>query len=1034
MKGTAGDNLRSELKHRDGFSPPVHIVYPLASYEASAWDSIPPIPCLVTQDGFAFAKPDTLIRLAWRNRTLFVEANCVADQIVSRPDLAADSPDFWMQDHIELRTAPDPGRDLLQVQLIIASDGRSVLVSDGGRMTRHRVVTRAETRRLAEGMWEWRISAEVPFDLVGLGMNASRSRCFRGLIARVRWKGESYETACTTACELGFAQAERFGEFRLSENSPAVRLAKVGPRRIVLIHRGGEGVTGLLEVARICTDREETYFRSVLHVEKGGKTEIAWTAPLEWPAFTCLKFVWRCEGMETELGRCTFRGEPEQPEAGWSRAMSRPYLLFGEKELSAIRSKLALSPFREMLEEEQAGFDSDFSGGMDDAPEASFDITPNCMNWFRVARETMLRDGEGARNPAARRLWDAQSKLAKEAWRVVAREISPSRETVSLLIKEFNGLLRMRNLYDPRAFERVRLPAEGRAMLARGIDNLSEKELVRFNRILMQSSIECMHPFRMDLVMKVGRLFERWLVTDDKGLIDRATLCVKGAVALTIPGHETHLHEGMASAALALAYDAFHSMMTDVEREMWVRLMRRFLDLYLETARRRSWTVTTIANANPVGNAGGGLLALALWKECPEQAKDALYYARVFIRKWLNWCNGPDGGNTEGAQYWTYGTEHFLRFAVAFERFSGHGDGLLWHSAIPNMMNMVRVGLCNDGALHGVNDTIPMPVGGHLGWFVAGRYGDALGLWYGDHAWRWYRDRQRRGLETPYRPTLADALLYRPAVPEMKKQPDLPLCYRLSSIEYTILRSSSKFDCVWTAGLKGSRPPYTHHNQPDTGSMYLDLRGERLLLDPGYYKDNPADHCLPLIGGKGPVIPRGFTGPVVECEERDDVRWIGVDSTAAYKSAARRVVRRLAMIGERAVVLIDDIDADADVLCLLQCGGPVNVEDNNRLIVQGEKARLGIRCFGPECLIHISEERSLCDVHWGYRFAEARWFPVTVAYRADVTRPFVVIFSDGTERSNFECSVEYRDGEILLWIETGRVMRLVRAHAGWLIW
>jgi hypothetical protein len=75
------------------------------------------------------------------------------------------------------------------------------------------------------------------------------------------------------------------------------------------------------------------------------------------------------------------------------------------------------------------------------------------------------------------------------------------------------------------------------------------------------------------------------------------------------------------------------------------------------------------------------------------------------------------------------------------------------------------------------------------------------------------------------------------------EQPEaLPEAYALHSIEYGILRSGPQWDCALTAGLKGSRPPYTHHNQSDTGSFSMEVRGRRLLIDPGYYKPEPSHH------------------------------------------------------------------------------------------------------------------------------------------------------------------------------------------------
>gem|GEM_PF-1854296 len=1028
---SASDDWRCGVEQRDGFVPPVHLVPMIKSGGEPEWDNVPPIPCLLDQDGFEITDDDTAIRLAWRCEKLLLEATCEAESLVARPDLEIDSPDFWRQDHIEFRTAPDMTRDLAQVQLIIASDGRWVVHAGGVPLTGAEISANGTAVRLDDGRWKWRGSAEIPFKMAGLDSCTGGKKSFRGLIARVRWAGDRYDAACTTACELGFGQSERFGVFRLSEETAAVCLTRVRSDRLTLLNMSSETLRGTLEIVRISEQSEDVCAGRPLEIASGQK-QIEWDAPVGWPAFTCVAFVWKSGGSQTALGSCTLRGRPPRPAAS-GRLGGHPCLLFDEAGLSSIRAKLALPPFTLIAAEETEEESEELPDEQPGQGRSPLDITPRCMNWFRVARETMLRDGEGGRDPAAARLWEVQSEKAHEAWRAIVREVKPPAEAVLTLVEEMNRLLRMRSLYDSKAFGRLRLPAEGRSLLGRGIANLGEDELIRFNRILLQSAIECMPPFRMDLVTGVWRFYERWLATGDHRLIEGACNRVKMALETTIPGHETHLHEGMASSCLALAYDAFCPTLGDEEREIWIQLMMRFLALYLETAGRRSWTVTTIANANAVGNAGGGLLALALWQERPEQAAEALHYARTHIRKWLNWCNGPDGGNTEGAQYWCYGMENFLRFALALKRFTGHGDGLLEHPSVRNMMNMVRVGLCNDGALHGMNDTIPMPVGGHIGWFAAGNHGDAFGLWYGDHAWRWYTERRKSGLPTPYRSGLAEALLYRPAAPEMKSQPKLPVCFCLRSIEYSILRSDCRFDCDWAVGLKGSRPPYTHHNQADTGAFYLDLRGERLLLDPGYYKANASDHCLPLIGGQGPCVPKGWTGVIVEREERGQLRWVAVDCTGAYGPSVRRVIRRLVMIGGRVVVLVDDIDADANVISLLQCGGPVSMEKHDILAVHGRKALLGIACFGPEFSVRMLGERPLRDVHWGYSFADARWFPVEVAYRASSERPFVAVFYDRTHGESSRCFVEYGEGEIVARLEGRAELRLVMTASGWRI-
>jgi hypothetical protein len=576
-----------------------------------------------------------------------------------------------------------------------------------------------------------------------------------------------------------------------------------------------------------------------------------------------------------------------------------------------------------------------------------------------------------------------------------------------------------------------------------------------------------------DVAKRPGELWAKWLVTRDRRLIAAATRAVEAAERFTEIAPQIHLHEGMVAGSLALAYDAFYPHLSRGDRGAWQTLLLRLLRLYLKTAHGRSWTVTTNANANPVGNGGCGLAALALWREYPALAERCLEYARRNIRRWRNYCQGPDGGNTEGVQYWQYGMENLLRFALALERVTGRDDGLLSHPSIRNAMNMVRVSLCNDGALHGVNDTVPMPIGGAIGWFVAGRFGDAFGLWYGDHAQRWCAERRAAGKPIAYAPGVAEMLLYRPGVAESSAAQALPLAFKLDSIQYGIIRSGQNFDCRWTAGLKGSRPPYTHHNQPDTGSLFIDLRGERLIIDPGYFKPAPTDHSLALIGGKGPVQPRGRTGSItacavggrlrggevgvalrrdacprdgargppssycrvteaLPCTERTGLRYLAVDATAAYANAAR-VVRHIVLVGEDGLVLLDDIVACERVTAQYQCGGATSALEGGRsLVVAGNQARLRMDLLTrTDAVFALKPERSLHDTHWGYHFADCRMFPVTAEYTAEEMDPLVTVFGDATSDAASRCTLARGERDLALRFVSGQSVRFVYLGGRW---
>lgn len=1050
-------HLHAGVEPRNGYLPPRHILPRLPAGGDAAWAAVPPVAALTDLAGERLAgerlAERAIIRLAHEVECLYLDAQISDAAVTVKSELAPDSPHFWTQDHIELRFLRDPARDLDQIQFIVAPDGR---FWDNQGLWRQGAVTcvalhdmqpPTPTADAGAGVTQstqaapgWHVRLSIPY--AALGLRAPQAgECWRGIVAHTRWGDGFADFACSAATELGFPQAERFGEWRFAECAAPICLARVAPGRsgtqtVTLMNLTDQRVTGELRIAGDVSAGAAGITEAVPCRLRPGANRVAVKLPLTHPQFRRWQLSFSCLGVAAvDLGGVTLRA-PQPALAVARRGLHHPCLFFDAAGLDALRAKARLAPFAEAAAEVVPS-ELDVTGadlpGPDDT--VSMAITRDCMNWFRVGRETMLRDGEGNCRPAARHLWSLQSAAAQQAWRELVKSVTPTEPQLAILIPELNGLLARGDFYNPVAFADVALPEEGRQLLARGIPALSAAELFRLNRIVMQSGVECMGNFRMDLVTRPGGLWEKWLVTGDSRLIATATKAVRAALRLTILEHQIHLHEGMAAGSLAQAYDAFYSRLSPAERRDWQALLLRFLQLYLETARHRSWTVTTIANANPVGNGGCGLAALALYREHPGVCREALDHARRNIRLWLDYCHGADGGNTEGAQYWQYGMDNCLRFAVALERVAG--CSLLEHSAVRQAMNMVRVGLSNDGALHGVNDTVPMPVGGAIAWFLAGRFGDPLGLGYGDHAWRWLQARRAAGKPLAYGAGVVEMLLYRPAVPECNVLPPVPTVLALHSIECAVVRSGPEFNCRWVAGVKGSRPPYTHHNQADTGSFYIDLRGERLLIDPGYYKPAPTDHCLPLIGGRGPAPPVAWTGAICGAEERGDLRYLACDATAAYAGAATRVVRHLVLLGEEGGVLVDDVVAAAPVTAQYQCGGPTAALAAGRaVVIAGDQARLRLELLThPEATPVLKPERSLRDTHWGYHFADCRLFPVTVEYAAVEREPLVAVFVDVTAGEPSPSRVIHVSGRLTVELPSGRQVVFVRGAAGWeLVW
>ena len=634
----------------------------------------------------------------------------------------------------------------------------------------------------------------------------------------------------------------------------------------------------------------------------------------------------------------------------------------------------------------------------DPAAADAYDLTPHCGNWFRICRESLVRDGAGGRDPALARIWSLLDPAAQDACRAVVAAPDAVADHVPPLLDGCNRLLRRRDLWDAAAFARVHLPLAARDQLAAHAGPpTGGRELQRFNRILLQSAIECLHSYRCDLALRATGLARiAWLDDDPRGM-DAATRHLVVAERCAILPAELHLHDGALCAGLAECWDRCQHLLDPAARAVWLRWIERMLRFYLDTARQRSWTVTAIPNANPVGNGGAGRLALAVLGDLPELAQAALRHARTAIWNWLDYCHGADGGNTEGVQYWQYAMENFLPFALALERVTGSHDGMLEQPAVTRCMAMLRLALCADGATHGVNDTIPLALGGGIAWFAAGRFDDDFARWYGDHALRWYRQRREAGRPVPYRPLLWDALVWREPLAAPQQAPPLPRVVVLDDIAQATLRSQPRWDCEWVAGLKGARPPYTHHCQDDAGSCFVHRRGERLVIDPGYYKPAADDHSLSLIAGRGPTIAGAHVGGIVDRGEAPGRCWVTVDTTRAWPEAITRVRRTLVVVADLGVVVVDDIAAQRPVAVQtrFQCGGPTTVQAGGGVQVQGRATALALRPLShPQAACELAPERRLDDVHWGYTFADCRWFPVTIAWRASGDRPLVVLLGD----------------------------------------
>lgn len=1021
---------------RNGFLPPEIPVHRMPSKAAE----LPPVPVLTDLRGEEIPEGERSIRVGCTETGFVIHASIAESAIVVAPECEPDDPKFWRQDHIEFRVLPDPMRDLDQSQVILAASGK-VLVS-GPNTCSDGVLSQVEMTD--EG---WRLEAHVPFSCAGLRTPQPGDRIF-GLVAHVRWGDGVLDPACCTAAQLGFPHAERFAQFVIAADVGPISLGTiawpVGPlpsgavRPAVTVRNHTQDICrGTLSVTCETAAEVDARTQSIPCTLTPGDNVLVPCVTLSRPLYSRLRFRFVDDGgRAADLGAVTLRSGVPRRHCIDGETLAHPYLQFNEQELADLRAKAALPAFEQVAAElslaENDLTDTDLPETFD---EISLELTSKHGNWFRVCRESLLRDGAGARRPAKARVWSLMSEEGREAARRVVESVNKDKEAEARLLKSLNELLARPDFYDAEAFADVSMDPAARAELEDPARELSERQLFLNNRKVFQGAIECVNQFNVGYVGKAASLFNKWVLSGDARVIDLATRHLRAADQCMILDPHINLHTGGLCGSIALAYDAFAPHLDEPSKALWLKVLKRLLDIYLDSSRHGNWDCVSIPNANPVANGGGGQLGLALLNEYPEEAAEAVWYARRNIWNWLDYCSGTRGGNTEGVQYWQYGAFNFLRFARALEHVTGGDDGLLSHPAITKTLNMVRMSLSNDGATHGTNDTIPVPVGAPIAYFCAGRFNDRFGLWYGDHASRTLRERRAAGKPAPYTSSAFWTLLNRPGVPECFDQPDLPTTYVLDDIHYGILRSAPNFDCSLVAGIKGSRAPYTHHNQPDTGTFFIHVRGERLLIDPGYYKGDPDCHSLPFIGGVSPQQPAATTG-VLSCREVNSVRVLSCDATAAYRGAATRVLRHLVMLGDQALVLLDDIvvplELDDKVVTQLQCGGQTSkLNDGRAVLNQGAIARVRIDALTqPDLRFELKPERDLKDIHWGYSFADCRHFPVTASYQADADQPLVLAFQDAGEDGTAP-SVRQRDGRLTVSLPAGPGVSFLQTARGW---
>lgn len=465
-----------------------------------------------------------------------------------------------------------------------------------------------------------------------------------------------------------------------------------------------------------------------------------------------------------------------------------------------------------------------------------------------------------------------------------------------------------------------------------------------------------------------------------------------------------HQFQIQKAVVVAQVYDSLFAELSAAERQMMIEYLDRSLDEYLERTRRNDWWfANNPSNTIAVGANGGGHAALALLYSRAEEAREAIETAVRLVRSRYQGIT-DEGASVEGTLYWDYGLSQQVILGHALRRALGDDRGLLNSPRLENAIQFARSQMGGAGFMFVNNNTQPWLTGVAIAADTGSRYDQPFMRWLADRIVTLYlqelpHPEGKRSSVFTRSKFIALAFLYRDTVPAPAEPPSLPTLAKLDSVQWATARSAPGFIGPLVLNVKGHAGLLGHHKHPDKGNFQLHGRGEAWIITPGYYNSRPTDLSVPLVDGQAGDAGEQTAAPITACWERGPYRAISVDATAAYAKTARaqRVARHFVMLGDQAVVILDDIQpargAPGLITAQFQAHYPATLL-GDRPVIQGERARLVIETHGPAIEWSIEGPRDF-GRSWVYRRWQQEgwvaWHSIRGRYRALPEAPLVSV-------------------------------------------
>jgi hypothetical protein len=396
-------------------------------------------------------------------------------------------------------------------------------------------------------------------------------------------------------------------------------------------------------------------------------------------------------------------------------------------------------------------------------------------------------------------------------------------------------------------------------------------------------------------------------LTGEPAFKDRAWQELAAAAAFPDWNPKHFLDTAEMTHAFAIGYDWLYDLWTEEQRSVLRQaIIEKGFTPALTVYRKDSGWARSTHNWNQVCNGGLGIGALAIGDEAPEPAGEILESAlRSLPRAMAKFA--PDGAWNEGPGYWNYATSYNVVFLAALHTALGTDFGL-------------------DQA-NGFADTglFPIYLTGPLGRTF--NYADG-----GDRAIRapqlfWLAERFKQPALAAYQVGMAsgsaqDLVWFRNAVATAAIS-DLPPDRYFRDSEVVTFRSAWGEPKALFVGFKAGDNK-ANHSHLDLGSFVLDALGVRWAVDLGaddynlpgyfgaqrweYYRLRAEGQNTLVVGDTGPGQDPGAATQIVKFDSRPERAFAIADLTAAYRPAATRVRRGVALLERTRVLVQDEIE------------------------------------------------------------------------------------------------------------------------------